>query len=84
MSLIILIFICFLILIYVLLNKKYELTEDKLIIKNPHIKQLLSESKIYYNTTTAYIDFKHNGNDINFSFPYNKRELEIIKKYHPD
>jgi hypothetical protein len=77
MSLIILIFICFSILIYVWLfvyKKHYKLTDDKLILENT--QYLLKDSKIYYNTTTAYIN--------NFHFPYDDRELQIIKKYHPD
>lgn len=81
MSLIILIFICFSILIYVwlfVLKKNYKLTNDKLILDNN--EYLLRDSKIYYNTTTAYI----NNKNLNFHFPYDQRELEIIKKYHPD
>jgi len=86
MSLIILIFICFSILIYAWLfvyKKHYKLTNDKLILDNgffENTQHLLQESKIYYNGTTAYISNK----DINFYFPYDDRELQIIKKYHPD
>jgi hypothetical protein len=85
MSLIILIFICFSILIYVWLfvhKKHYKLTNDKLIL-DAH-EHLLKDSQIYYNTTTAYINFKQNNRNINFHFPYDQRELQIIKKYHPD